>query len=66
MKGPGRIACPERGVPEGRKTGFATLSAFPLADFLRFEKQKYHIYNNNFPKLFITKAKYPPPEEAAS
>lgn len=52
------------------KAGFATLSAFPLADFLRFEKQKkYHIYNNNnnnFPKLFITKAKYPPPEEAAS
>lgn len=22
------------------KAGFATLSAFPLADFLRFEKQK--------------------------
>ena len=35
MKGPGRIACPERGVPEGRKTGFATLSAFPLANFRR-------------------------------
>ena len=35
MKGPGRIACPERGVPEGRKTGFATLSAFPLAYFRR-------------------------------
>jgi hypothetical protein len=59
-----------KGGARGGKAGFATLSAFPLADFLRFEKQKkYHIYNNNnnnFPKLFITKAKYPPPEEAAS
>lgn len=31
------------GILRGGKTGFATLSAFPLADFLRFEKRKYYI-----------------------
>ncbi len=32
-----------KGGARGGKTGFATLSAFPLADFLRFEKRKYYI-----------------------
>ena len=32
-----------KGGARGGKAGFATLSAFPLADFLRFEKRKYYI-----------------------
>ena len=51
MKGPGGIACPERGVPEGRKTGFATLSAFspqnsPL-EKCRIEISKLFTYNTH-------------------